>query len=1008
MSNIVNLAKIFEIANPETIKTVINKIQNSADANGKTFEEVLQQVFSQLNDEKLKEISEDNSNAINPSQAIEKQKGKNSTLQASYADKNSQNQQVSEKPVNIDKERPTDIKDTEQNLVMENSESTETSEINQKDFENDNSQLIRLNVKDEKSGITQQLQRFFAQKIYTTDPIDQKPNTDTGENKKMDYVTNFENTPEYLSNKQKTLPTKEPLQSLKSMVGELKDRTHTNSGETVDLENIYFELPKITEYQTGKDAKVDNQKDTTQLSNQANNPQSLNFGNQQNYISYSENMFNAIPSNMHSHSLYTKESDNRISEDVLHSYNEIVNLIKEMENHTKSSAPKNSSAPEDTRTYVQIHPHNAEMKASKDEIISVSIDKLKEKLPVALESPTFINSQSQGKDDARYKNNIGDTNNSLMETNSEQTFKLVGDASKEFGKTSYGSYNSLDQDLQKLKQIVISFNYIAIIQNNIDNLDTVKPNLVNYSNAEKSNKTKAHDNTIKLIPQITSENIQNTYKPQETSKKLTGNLTTSNQQNNENGSIINNKLQGDIKKTNGNLTIFNQQNNENNSIANRKPQEIYRKTNENAAIFKQENNENNLTISNRLQEVQRKTDEDLSGLDVEPKSYNKIQQVDNNHRYFVHSDTVEMEKIHSVNSEKRMQEDIEVSPLVLVNQAGQQAFSLKYNTSEVERKNDKFSSTDVVNPEITDVKKNAEKPKVDETSESKTLNTNENIAEDLKEITRASVTNLEDRRIGEQRQQNESQIADNQSASQTKQTNESNKSDQRGQQTKQSQYNDTNNQDSLRKSASDSTKNNIEIKSFHVEYKEKSENNEKENTLNGEKPKVSNKFVERLAELTYKFSEQKLETVSNVLNGKYELAERLQASRNLEEIYEKIREFGLSNRLEERIQMKLVPQNLGNLDVEMKKEGRQLTVLFVAENERAKEIIEKNIYVLREKLSSLDFDVRNIEIRLKEEERYYDHEKNHQQSNQNNQDENRRRYMKTEVNEDDDEREYDI
>ncbi|MEN3042036.1 MAG: hypothetical protein ABDH59_01845, partial [Fervidobacterium sp.] len=625
MNNIINSAKIFEIANPETIKTVINRIQNSEETTGKTFEEILQQIFSQLNDEKLKETSEDNSNAINPNQSTEKQKGKNTTLQASYADKNNQNQQISEKPVNIDKEKPTDIKDIEQNLVMENSESKETNEINQKDFENNNPQLIRLNVKDEKSGITQQLQRFFAQKIYTSDTIEQKNNTDTGESEKLDCVTNFENAPKDLSNNQKTLPSKEPLQSLKSMVGEPKNQTHTNSGEILGLENIYFELSKATEYQTSKDTKIDNQKDTTQLPNQANNPKSLNFVDQQNYISYSENLFNATPSNMHSHSIYTKKSDNRSSEDVLHSYNEIVNLMKKMENHTKSSAPKNSSAREDTRTYVQIQPANVEIKSSKDEIISVSIDKiqLKEKLSVALESPTFINSQPKGKDDALYKNNIAeqthDKESQIYESNifypksltentgdtNKQTFKLVGNVSKEFGKISYVSDNSLDQDLKKLKQIVASLNYIAIIQNNIDNVDTVKPKLVNYSNAEKSNKSKAYDNTIKLIPQITSENIQNTYKSQEASKKFTGNLTTPNQQNNENGSTINNKLQENLKKTNGNLTTFNQQNNENNSVTNRKPQEIHRKTNENAALFKQQNNENenenenNLTINNR-------------------------------------------------------------------------------------------------------------------------------------------------------------------------------------------------------------------------------------------------------------------------------------------------------------------------------------------------------------------------------------------------------------------------
>jgi len=84
-----------------------------------------------------------------------------------------------------------------------------------------------------------------------------------------------------------------------------------------------------------------------------------------------------------------------------------------------------------------------------------------------------------------------------------------------------------------------------------------------------------------------------------------------------------------------------------------------------------------------------------------------------------------------------------------------------------------------------------------------------------------------------------------------------------------------------------------------------------------------------------------------------DLAERLQNSRNLEEIYEKIKQFATSYKLEEKVQMKLFPEELGNLDVELKKEGKQIQILFLAENEKVKDTIEKNSYILRDRLQAL-------------------------------------------------------
>jgi flagellar hook-length control protein FliK len=209
----------------------------------------------------------------------------------------------------------------------------------------------------------------------------------------------------------------------------------------------------------------------------------------------------------------------------------------------------------------------------------------------------------------------------------------------------------------------------------------------------------------------------------------------------------------------------------------------------------------------------------------------------------------------------------------------------------------------------------------------------------------------------------------------------------------------------FRNEIAQASKNKLEIKSFEIEYKMKEESKKEEFQ---ERPNISNKFLERLAELTYKSSEAKTEQTYQT-NNRFELVERLQHSQNLEEIYKKIRDFGFSNRLEENVRMKLYPEQLGNIDVELRKEGKAITIVFVAENEKSKELLEKNIGILRDRLTALDFDVRNMEVKMKEESNYHEDARHHQ--NQQNQEhgeqnhENKRKAFSEEVMEDDNERE---
>ncbi len=110
--------------------------------------------------------------------------------------------------------------------------------------------------------------------------------------------------------------------------------------------------------------------------------------------------------------------------------------------------------------------------------------------------------------------------------------------------------------------------------------------------------------------------------------------------------------------------------------------------------------------------------------------------------------------------------------------------------------------------------------------------------------------------------------------------------------------------------------------------------------------------------------------VSNSKTNKIELFELLHHSLNLREIYERIRDFTLSARTEERIDIKLRPDFLGNLEIQLRKEGSALYVTFVTESKTGKEMLEKGMFVLREKLAELDFEVRSVEVKVHEEDQH--------------------------------------
>ncbi len=206
--------------------------------------------------------------------------------------------------------------------------------------------------------------------------------------------------------------------------------------------------------------------------------------------------------------------------------------------------------------------------------------------------------------------------------------------------------------------------------------------------------------------------------------------------------------------------------------------------------------------------------------------------------------------------------------------------------------------------------------------------------------------------------------------------------------------------------------NKLNVKEFKVEV----------NTLNKkldliskeiiqEKPKISESFKQRLVENLYSGGVIKKEFIGSdelkvSTNNNFNNVERYVSSRNIEEIYEKVRAFSLSNSIEEKATLKLYPKELGEIEVHMRKVGKQIEIFFTAEFEETRKTLEKNSSLLTERFTKLDFEVRNMEFKTKESaEEQKSRDSNQQFSQNQRENENNKRKWKWVMEDDDGRRE---
>jgi len=170
--NIANLSKLLQSNNPEVVQGIINKIENLSESGGKTFEEVLQEVFSQLNSENLENIEESNlqkatEGYVDPKQKLER-------LSQNKPQQTHKPQQTPEKGEISKLERSEYSAEPTEKVGQENKAekiSNLTIQPNQKEKTVDKSSMQKIEINIDKNtskenGATQIVQQLYAQKVY--------------------------------------------------------------------------------------------------------------------------------------------------------------------------------------------------------------------------------------------------------------------------------------------------------------------------------------------------------------------------------------------------------------------------------------------------------------------------------------------------------------------------------------------------------------------------------------------------------------------------------------------------------------------------------------------------------------------------------------------------------------------------------------------------------------------------------------------------------------------------
>jgi flagellar hook-length control protein FliK len=105
----------------------------------------------------------------------------------------------------------------------------------------------------------------------------------------------------------------------------------------------------------------------------------------------------------------------------------------------------------------------------------------------------------------------------------------------------------------------------------------------------------------------------------------------------------------------------------------------------------------------------------------------------------------------------------------------------------------------------------------------------------------------------------------------------------------------------------------------------------------------------------------------------------------MQEIIQKIKDLTLlssqQTRTIETAVLRLDPPELGKMVLEVVKEGNTVSVMMKVETQEAKEMIEKNVHLLTQKLAQAGFETQKVQVSM---EKYEEQGKEHESPDQNN------------------------
>lgn len=156
------------------------------------------------------------------------------------------------------------------------------------------------------------------------------------------------------------------------------------------------------------------------------------------------------------------------------------------------------------------------------------------------------------------------------------------------------------------------------------------------------------------------------------------------------------------------------------------------------------------------------------------------------------------------------------------------------------------------------------------------------------------------------------------------------------------------------------------------------------------KPKVSNNIKEFYAKKSYQslsHIDENIVRSGDLQTGKVDLNQKVEIetqNRNIENIYKKVVEMinFKGEIIKEKAVINLEHPAFGKMEINLEKVKDEIVVKFVFDNSDSKEIIEKGLVNLRERLLNVGLEVKEFNLEVKEEQEWYEDENQHPNEDQ--------------------------